>query len=244
MREDNADRRLSPIARELGLLNDAQWAQFEQKVAAIDRETARLKTIGIHPNTPAGDALISALGKPLDRDYKAHDLLRRPELTHEILMNALKAGAKLEHEATVVAEAAEEIENRVSDPGEAAILSESILAAYHEEPILSESILAAYHEPIPKAVAEQVEIDIKYAGYVDRQNKEIERTARYEGSAIPKSFCYRGLPGLSTEVVEKLERVRPETVGQAANIPGVTKAAVTLLLIYLKKKPERHEAQA
>jgi tRNA uridine 5-carboxymethylaminomethyl modification enzyme len=196
LREDNADRRLSPIARELGLLSDPMWAQFEQKTKAIDAETARLKTMSIHPDTPVGNALVSILGKPLDRDYKAHDLLRRPELTHEILMRAFTDASDAE-------------------------------------------------SSIPATVAEQVEIDIKYAGYVDRQNKEIERTARYERLAIPKSFSYRGLPGLSAEVVEKLERVRPETVGQAANIPGVTKAAVTLLLIYLKKKPVEHsQAQA
>jgi tRNA uridine 5-carboxymethylaminomethyl modification enzyme len=186
LREDNADRRLSPIARELGLLNDTQWAQFEEKTVAIEIESARLKTISIHPDTPAGDALIPALGKPLDRDYKAYDLLRRPELTHEIVNAALQCDA-------------------VS---------------------------------IPKAVAEQVEIDIKYAGYVDRQNKEIERTARYEGLSIPPSFIYRGLPGLSAEVVEKLERVKPQTMGQAANIPGITKAAISLLLIYLKKNQQ------
>ncbi len=84
-------------------------------------------------------------------------------------------------------------------------------------------------------VAEQVEIGVKYSGYLDRQRQEIERQQRSEDSAIPTDFDYAGVRGLSTEVQQKLERVRPETVGQAQRIPGMTPAAISLLLVHLTR---------
>lgn len=85
-------------------------------------------------------------------------------------------------------------------------------------------------------VREQVEIQAKYAGYIDRQKIEIERSLRYEGHALSNSMDYQGVKGLSSEVVEKLDRHKPETIGQAGRIQGVTPAAISLLLVHLKKK--------
>ena len=84
-------------------------------------------------------------------------------------------------------------------------------------------------------VAEQVEIAAKYAGYLERQREEIERQRRHEATVIPADFDYRGISGLSAEVVAKLSAVRPETLGQAQRIPGITPAAISLLLVYLKR---------
>ena len=84
-------------------------------------------------------------------------------------------------------------------------------------------------------VAEQVEIGVKYAGYLDRQREEIERQQRHEGTSIPDGFDYAGVRGLSAEVQQKLERVRPQTIGQAQRIPGMTPAAISLLLVHLER---------
>ena len=90
-------------------------------------------------------------------------------------------------------------------------------------------------EGIDPLVAEQVEIQVKYAGYIERQSEEIESTQRYENTKLPLSLDYTTVTGLSAEVMQKLNRVKPETVGQAARISGVTPAAISLLLVHLKK---------
>jgi tRNA uridine 5-carboxymethylaminomethyl modification enzyme len=86
------------------------------------------------------------------------------------------------------------------------------------------------------AVAEQIEIGAKYSGYLDRQREDIARQQRNEDAAIPPAFDYAGVRGLSMEVRQKLERVRPETVGQAQRIPGMTPAAISLLLVHLTRQ--------
>jgi len=92
-------------------------------------------------------------------------------------------------------------------------------------------------EPVEsKTVAEQVEVQAKYAGYIDRQQEEIARNQRHQQRALPEDFDYAAVNGLSIEVCEKLQSQRPSTLGQAARIPGMTPAAISLLLVYLKKK--------
>ncbi|MEQ1530039.1 MAG: tRNA uridine-5-carboxymethylaminomethyl(34) synthesis enzyme MnmG, partial [Methylococcales bacterium] len=91
-------------------------------------------------------------------------------------------------------------------------------------------------DAIAEDVAEQAEIQAKYAGYIDRQQTEIDKTLRYDHFRLPEAFDYKGVPGLSNEVSEKLKKQRPETLGQASRIPGITPAAISLLLVYLKKK--------
>jgi len=91
-------------------------------------------------------------------------------------------------------------------------------------------------------VAEQVEVQVRYAGYVDRQREEIERQRRHEATAIPADFDYASVTGLSAEVRQKLQKTRPETIGQAARISGVTPAAISLLLVFLKRHAGRTAA--
>jgi len=91
-------------------------------------------------------------------------------------------------------------------------------------------------EDMDPQVAEQVEIQAKYAGYIDRQQTEIDKALRYDHLRLPEVIDYNGVPGLSNEVSEKLKKQRPETLGQASRIPGITPAAISLLLVYLKKK--------
>ncbi|MDQ3617828.1 MAG: tRNA uridine-5-carboxymethylaminomethyl(34) synthesis enzyme MnmG, partial [Pseudomonadota bacterium] len=184
LREDNADLRLTPVGRELGLVDDARWSLFAAKREAIERENARLASIWATPNNPLGRELAATLDIEVTRESSALDLLKRPELNYQKLMRLPSLAPE------------------VDDP----------------------------------AVAEQVEIGVKYAGYVDRQREEIARSQRHESMPIPAGFDYAGVRGLSSEVQQKLERVRPETVGQAQRIPGMTPAAISLLLVHLSRQ--------
>ncbi|TMN25152.1 tRNA uridine-5-carboxymethylaminomethyl(34) synthesis enzyme MnmG [Pseudoxanthomonas sp. X-1] len=183
LREDNADARLTPIGRELGLVDDARWSRFEAKREAVERETQRLRALWATPANALGRQLEAALGVAVSRESSALDLIKRPELDYARLMRVEGIGPGVDD----------------------------------------------------AQVAEQVEIAVKYAGYLDRQRVEIERQQRNEGTPIPDGFDYAGVRGLSAEVQGKLERVRPQTVGQAQRIPGMTPAAISLLLVHLER---------
>ena len=187
LREDNADLRLTPRGRELGLVNDARWARFERQQTAVRAEQERLAGLLVRPDSAMAAALNGRLEHPLAREHRAMELLRRPELDYAGLV------------------AIEGIGPGVTDP----------------------------------RVAEQVEVQAKYAGYIERQQQEIERQRRHEQQALPATLDYGQVRGLSAEVCEKLARARPETLGQAARIPGVTPAAISLLLVHLKKRESR-----
>ncbi|MEW6613081.1 MAG: tRNA uridine-5-carboxymethylaminomethyl(34) synthesis enzyme MnmG [Pseudomonadota bacterium] len=184
LREDNADLRLTPVGRELGLVDDARFARFEAKRNAIAAEQARLAATRLRPEQVPAAQAEAVLGQPLSRDFSLMELLRRPGVSYAALMSLPGAGA-------AVADA---------------------------------------------KVAEQVEIQAKYAGYIDRQQEEIARSRRWEDLPLPPDLDFRALSGLSTEIVQKLEKHRPDTLGQASRISGVTPAAVSLLLVHLKKR--------
>ena len=183
LREDNADTRLTPLGRELGLVNEARWQAFSRKRDAVEAETARLSSLWAAPNNALGKAIARHIGVEVSRETHAIDLLRRPELDYATLMRVPELGPGVDD----------------------------------------------------AKVAEQVEIETKYAGYLGRQRDEIERQQRNETTAIPDAFDYAGVRGLSAEVQQKFERVRPQTVGQAGRIPGVTPAAISLLLVHLER---------
>ena len=184
LREDNADLRLTPIGRELGLVDDERWAVFEAKRAAIEAEQQRLNDGWVRPQTVPDDEAVRVFGQPLAREYRLLDLLRRPDVSYDSLMSLAAAGQGV----------------------------------------------------VNPVVAEQVEIQAKYAGYIERQQEEIRRQRRHEQAPLPADIDYRGVRGLSAEVCEKLQRHRPATVGQASRIPGITPAAISLLLVHLKKR--------
>ncbi|HQY82146.1 tRNA uridine-5-carboxymethylaminomethyl(34) synthesis enzyme MnmG [Thermomonas sp.] len=190
LREDNADARLTPTGRELGLVDDARWERFERKREAVIAETARLSALWATPNNALGAALARSIGIEVSREGNAIDLLRRPELDYATLMQVPELGPGVED----------------------------------------------------AKVAEQVEIETKYAGYLDRQREEIARQRRHEATAIPDAFDYAGVRGLSAEVLQKLQRVRPQTVGQAQRIPGMTPAAISLLLVHLERQRRERAA--
>lgn len=183
LREDNADVRLTTKGRELGLVDDQRWQAFETKRAAVAKETERLKNIFVRPETLAGEQVAQIVGKKLEREYRALELLRRPEINYQQLISLENIGAG------------------VADV----------------------------------KVAEQVEIQLKYAGYIEHQKLEIERQHRHEETKIPEYFDFSKINSLSTEEKQKLIKTKPQTVGQAARIPGITPAAISLLLVHLKK---------
>ena len=184
LREDNADLRLTPAARELGLVDEARWAAFEAKREAIEREAQRLHAVVVKPTEVSDADAARVFDGPLSREYRLEELLRRPGVTYASLTSLPVAGPA------------------VADP----------------------------------AVAEQVEIQAKYSGYIARQQDEIARTRRHEDTRLPEDLDYAEVSGLSSEVRQKLAAQRPATLGQAARIPGVTPAAVSLLLVHLKKR--------
>jgi tRNA uridine 5-carboxymethylaminomethyl modification enzyme len=143
--------------------------------------------------------------------------------------------------------AAESLADRLSSP----LLREASLLELLKRPEFSYADVAALKGDAvtDSQVAEQVEISVKYAGYIDRQQEEIDRLHRSEAITIPANFDYCAVKGLSHEVTHKLTQARPTTIGQASRVPGVTPAAISLLLINLKKKnpsqtPEQNESLA
>jgi tRNA uridine 5-carboxymethylaminomethyl modification enzyme len=183
LREDNADLRLTPVGRELGLVDDTRWSLFDTKRDAIERESTRLASVWAAPSNALGREINATLGIEMSRETSARDLLKRPELDYGKLMSVASLGPAVED----------------------------------------------------AAVAEQVEIGVKYSGYLDRQRDEIERQQRHETTAIPGGFDYAAVRGLSAEVTQKLQRVQPQTIGQAQRIPGMTPAAISLLLVHLTR---------
>ena len=185
LREDNADLRLTEQGRELGLVDDVRWAAFCAKRESIERESARLKSSWARPDAIPAEDQIRVFGKPLEREYRYFELLRRPETSYAALMSL--PGAPEQPEA---------------DP----------------------------------QVVEQLEIAAKYQGYIDRQDDEVARQLQAESTRLPPNLDYSEVRGLSKEVQQKLNLNKPETIGQAGRIQGITPAAISLLLVWLKRR--------
>lgn len=198
LREDNADMRLTEVGRELGLVDDARWAAFNRKRDAVARESERLKSTWVRPDTLPAEAAERLLGKAIDHEYCLSDLLRRPGIGFDTV-------------------------------------SEVASVAGVAPAVSRETLRAEFGPVLADAVVEQVEVSVKYAGYIDKQNDEVSRAAYYENLKLPAELDYGQVAALSFEVRQKLSKHRPETLGQASRISGVTPAAISLLLIHLKK---------
>ena len=184
LREDNADLRLTEVARAFGLIDERRWRVFCQKRESIETERARLSALFLHPNTSAAAQYAAATGKEISHEVNSLELLRRPEVDYDLLIGLDGFGPAVE------------------DP----------------------------------SVAEQLEIQARYHGYIKRQNMEIKKLRKHEETVLPKEMNYAEVTGLSNEVKQKLADHRPDTVGQASRISGVTPASISLLLVYLKKR--------
>jgi tRNA uridine 5-carboxymethylaminomethyl modification enzyme len=190
LREDNADQRLTPVAREMGLIDDERWSAFETKMEGREQEIQRLKETWIYPSHKDAKRAEELMQLPLSKEQTLYDLLKRPNVSY----NAM---AELE----VFGDA-------VQDP----------------------------------QVVELVEIDAKYSGYIARQMEQIDKLKRSEKVEIPSDLNLDGISGLSNEVKQKLRDHRPANLGMASRIQGITPAAVSILLIEIKKHRSQKSA--
>ena len=182
LRQDNADKRLTPIGYKLGLVSGERMRAVEEKYAAVEAEIKRLEHTGIAGCEALNRLLTDRGSAPVTGGARLIDLLRRPQMTYDELMTF--------------------------DPGAPAL---------------------------PKAVREQVEISVKYEGYIRRQLSQVEECEKLEQHALPADLDYSGIQGLRLEAREKLAAVRPVNLGQASRISGVSPADMGALMIYLEK---------
>ncbi len=191
LRGDNADRRLTPLGRDLGLIDDRRWQLFEQKLAAMETEKQRLQSQRLKVSDPVAAAVEAETGAPIKGSITLADLLRRPGM----------------HAADLVRHG-----------------------------------LAAADLPLP--VREGAEIDIKYSGYLQRQQQQIDQVRRQGKRKLPAGIDYALINTLSREAREKLTDVRPLTLGQASQIPGVSQADLSALLVWLELQQRRNQNKA
>ncbi len=181
LRGDNADRRLTPLGRSLGLIDDRRWQLFEAKLAAIEIEKQRLESVRLRMGDGAAEAIAAETGAPIKGSITLADLLRR--------------------------------------------------SGFHASDLQR-------HGLSPTSLADEVrdgsEIDIKYSGYLARQEQQIARVKKQEGRVLPPNLAYHRITNLSTEAREKLAALKPLTLGQAGRVPGVSPADVTALLLWLE----------
>lgn len=185
LREDNADLRLTEKGREWGLVGDERWAVFNAKRDGLEKELQRLQSTWVPAGSEKAKAVEPLLDGPLQREHNLFDLLKRPQVDYEPLLDAMG------------------MEKAAPD------------------------------------VIEQMLVQTKYNGYIERQHAEVIKLRANESQKIPADFDYKQVSGLSNEVRQKLETVLPTTLGQAGRIPGVTPAAISVLLVYLKKRDRR-----
>ncbi len=188
LRQDNADERLTPLGRELGLISDRRWEKFQRKQEQKQAELKRVQKATLPPSQELNHILVSRGTSPLTTGAKLADLLKRPQITYKDLAPVDK-----------------------------------------DRP------------PYSTAVFEAVEIELKYEGYIKRQRADIEEARRLERKRLPQDVDYSAIQGLRLEAGEKLNKVKPENIGQAGRISGVSPADISVLLIWLASKEREGE---
>jgi tRNA uridine 5-carboxymethylaminomethyl modification enzyme len=183
LRQDNADKRLTPLGYAIGLISEERYAAFLEKCGQIDREIERLKRTSIPPSEELNTLLVSRETSPVATGIRLVELLRRPQLSYRDIIGFDESAPQL-----------------------------------------------------PDEVTEQAEIEIKYEGYIKKQLSQVKEMRRLEGKKLPAEIDYANLRGLSLEAQEKLQKVRPENIGQASRISGVSPADISVLLIWLQQK--------
>ncbi len=182
LREDNADVRLTPIGRDIGLIDNEAWDIFKTRRRRLEEALGLLKGIKIAPSASINEWLASVGSSPIPQTTTLFSLLKRPEIKIKT------------------------VEGRFEEV-----------------------------KRFPPEVLDQLEIETKYSGYIERQELEVKKFKKWEAMLLPEDLDYRLIPGLSNEIVEKLSRQRPVSLGQASRISGITPAAITAIRIYLKK---------
>lgn len=183
LRQDNADVRLTPIGRKIGLISDDRWERFNKKQSLKAEEIKRIGKIVIPPGEKINEILVSRETTPLFTGAKLIDLLRRPQISYKDL-----------------------------------------------EPV------DTTRPDLDSNIFEQVEIEVKYAGYIEKQLKQVEQTQKLEKKKLPSDFDYTEIKGLRLEAQEKLNKIKPLNIGQASRISGVSPADINVLLIWLTQR--------
>lgn len=191
LRGDNADRRLTPLGRAWGLVDDRRWALFQRKLAAMEAERQRLEATRLKEGGPAGVSLAAASGAAIKGSITLADLLRRPRI-------------------------------RSTD-------------------LLRHGLMAT---ELSLGVREGVEIDIKYSGYLERQQQQIKNVRQQQGRRLDPAINYLSIGTLSREARERLSQVQPLTLGQASRVPGVSPADINALLLWLDLQRQRRQQTA
>lgn len=189
LRQDNADKRLTPLGHEIGLISDERFLCFEEKMRQIEEEIMRVERRTISPSEALNALLVSRGTSPVSTGVRAADLIRRPQLSYEDVMS------------------------------------------FDEEA-----------PDLPRAVKEEVGIEIKYAGYIQKQLAQVAEMRKLEARQLPAGTDYSTLAGLSLEAREKLQKIRPLNIGQASRISGVSPADVSVLLVWMQQKEGRHDS--
>jgi tRNA uridine 5-carboxymethylaminomethyl modification enzyme len=272
LRIDNADRRLTPYGRKLGLINDEAWAEYQQKQA---RMAALEKLLTTRKATPERLAAAGFGELTATAGQTWAQLLKRPEVTIEPVLRALAANLRNDPQladfaaiaAGSVTHSLVQLENchpeRAQRVEGSAVASDSLhggdvlkghdFSRANQTPknvraLAPEGRLSAQLDPIARATlrneARAVETEIKFAGYLDQQKKSIAKLKAAEAVSIPDWLEYGVISGLSREMREKLERVRPQTIGQASRIPGVTPAALSLVHVSIRIQGARRTAES
>ncbi|HEY9733273.1 MAG TPA: tRNA uridine-5-carboxymethylaminomethyl(34) synthesis enzyme MnmG [Drouetiella sp.] len=187
LRQDNADERLTPLGREIGMVNDERWRIFENKKNSIAVERKRLNKTRIHPS-PEWDEALSEYDEQLKLSVTLEELLRRPRVPYSVIEKMSPSPDGFDH-------------------------------------------------------ALELETEIKYAGYIERQKNHVAQTEKYDSVRLPSDMNYLAMPNLCKEAREKLNKIRPETLGQAARMGGVSPADISVLLVTLETA-RRAAAQA
>lgn len=188
LRQDNADERLTPIGRKIGLISDERWQRFQKKEEQKKQELERAQKTTLPPSDELNNILVSHGTSAVNSGVRLAELIRRPQLNYESLAPVDKS-----------------------------------------------------RPDFPPAIFENVEIELKYAGYIKRQKAQIEETRRLENHRLPQEIDYTKMTGLRTEAQERLNKIRPASVGQASRIYGVSPADISVLLIWLEKGRKKHE---
>lgn len=199
LRQDNADQRLTPLGREIGLISDDRWAAFQAKQARIDGERQRLESTRLSPKNPKVQAFFQGKGYGLpEGGLSLADLLKRPEVSYQDLL--------------------------VLDPDRPRI-------CYPSQAVAGEAFLS----PVD---CYNVQVQIKYQGYIKLEEDRIQRFHKLEKRLIPEDFDYEQLKGLRLEARQKLSKLRPRSVGQAARISGISPADASILLLAVSQREQ------
>ncbi len=190
LRQDNADLRLTARGYEIGLVGEKKYQRLQEKIRLIEAEKARVALVSVAPSDALNALLVSRETSPMKTGCRLVELLKRPQLSYELLAPF--------------------------DPD---------------------------RPDLPADVFEQVEISIKYEGYIKRQFAQAQEMRRLESKKLDETLDYQTITGLRMEAQEKLNRVKPQNLGQASRISGVSPADISVLMIYLRKQEAQKRAE-